>query len=66
MWDFTPDINHIGIRKALIRVHEQVIGKYLFDDSLLYNTMRLTQPLELHSNHTSDGTAAKVVYRLVG
>ena len=41
--DFTPDVDHMGVRKALIRVHEQVLGKYLFDGTLLYNTRRLAQ-----------------------
>ena len=43
--DFTPDVDHIGVRKALIRVHENVLGKYLFDGTLLYNVTRLPQVL---------------------
>lgn len=41
--DFTPDVDHIGARKALIRVHEAILGKYLFDGTLLYNISRLPQ-----------------------
>jgi aubergine-like protein len=41
--DFTPEIDHPGVKKALIRVHEQMIGKYIFDGTLLYNTTRLPQ-----------------------
>lgn len=41
--DFTPDVDHIGARKALIRVHEATLGKYLFDGTLLYNINRLPQ-----------------------
>lgn len=41
--DFTPDVDHMGVRKALVRVHEGVLGKYLFDGTLLYNVTRLAQ-----------------------
>lgn len=41
--DFVPDVDHIGARKALIRVHEAQLGKYLFDGTLLYNITRLPQ-----------------------
>jgi len=64
--DFTPDVDHIGVRKALIRVHENVLGKYLFDGTLLYNVTRLPQPLELHSKRVSDGSDVMVSFRLVG
>lgn len=41
--DFTPEIDHPGVKKALIRVHEKTLGKYVFDGTLLYNTTRLAQ-----------------------
>lgn len=41
--DFVPDVDHIGLRKALLRVHEATLGKYLFDGTLLYNVTRLAQ-----------------------
>ena len=41
--DFTPDIDHIGVRKALVRSYEAQLGKYLFDGTLLYNVIRLPQ-----------------------
>lgn len=41
--DFTPEIDHPGVKKALIRVHERTLGKYVFDGTLLYNTTRLAQ-----------------------
>ena len=31
------------MRKALVRVHEQTLGKYLFDGTLLYNVRQLAQ-----------------------
>lgn len=41
--DFNPDIDHMGVRKALVRAHEPTLGKYLFDGTLLYNIVRLPQ-----------------------
>lgn len=41
--DFTPDVDHMGVRKALVRNHEAKLGKYLFDGTLLYNTTRLDE-----------------------
>lgn len=41
--DFSPEIDHMGVRKALVRTHEDQLGKYLFDGTLLYNTIRLHQ-----------------------
>ncbi|XP_046439550.1 piwi-like protein Siwi [Daphnia pulex] len=58
--DFTPEIDHPGVKKALIRVHERTLGKYVFDGTLLYNTTRLAQPLELASRRTSDETDVKI------
>ncbi|KAI9556445.1 Aubergine/Piwi-like protein copy E [Daphnia sinensis] len=64
--DFTPDVDHPGVRKALVRVHEPTLGKYMFDGTLLYNTIRLAQPLELVSRRNSDGSDVKITFRLVG
>lgn len=41
--DFIPEIHHPGVRKAMLRVHEEMLGKYVFDGTLLYNTKRLPQ-----------------------
>ncbi|XP_046643892.1 piwi-like protein Siwi [Daphnia pulicaria] len=64
--DFVPDVDHIGARKALIRVHEAQLGKYLFDGTLLYNITRLPQPLELLSKRISDNSDVAIHLRLVG
>ncbi len=39
--DFSPEVDHQGVRKALVRNHEALLGKYVFDGTLLYNTNRL-------------------------
>jgi len=65
--DFVPDIDHMGVRKALVRQHESKIGKYIFDGTLLYCVKRVAQPWEEVSTKTSDPTnPIKVSLRLVG
>ena len=41
--DFTPEIENRRVQTALIGVHEKIIGKYIFDGTLLYNTKKLPQ-----------------------
>ena len=41
--DFAPDIDNMGVRKAMIRQHENTIGKYIFDGTLLYCATKLPQ-----------------------
>ena len=41
--DFLPEVDHIGVRKALLRQHQTALGKYLFDGTLLYGIVRLPQ-----------------------
>lgn len=41
--DFIPEIDHTGVKKAMVRMHEERLGKYVFDGTLLYNTTRLPQ-----------------------
>ena len=41
--DFTPDIDHTGVRKAMLKQLEAKIGKYIFDGTLLYCTKRLPE-----------------------
>ena len=40
--DFVPEIDHMGVRKAMVRDHAATLGKYIFDGTLLYGTTRLT------------------------
>lgn len=43
--DFAPEIaDDISfIRKALIRTHQEILGHYIFDGTLLYTTIPLPQ-----------------------
>jgi aubergine-like protein len=43
--DFTPEIaDDISfIRKGLIRTHQEILGHYIFDGTLLYTTIPLPQ-----------------------
>ena len=41
--DFTPEIEHNRLKMGLLYSHEQVLGKHVFDGTLLYCTSRLPQ-----------------------
>ena len=41
--DFSPDVEHIGLRKVLVRNHRETLGKYIFRGTLLYGVVRLAQ-----------------------
>ena len=41
--DFVPELDHLGLRKKLVREHEATLGKYLFDGTLLYVIKRLPE-----------------------
>ncbi|XP_046635666.1 piwi-like protein Siwi isoform X2 [Daphnia pulicaria] len=66
--DFTPEIaDDISfIRKGLIRTHQEILGHYIFDGTLLYTTIPLPQPLELISKRKFDGSDVKIKFALVG
>ena len=38
--DYAPDIDHIGVKKALLRVHKDKFGGYAFDGSVLFCMQR--------------------------
>lgn len=46
--DFLPEIEHNGVKKALVRVHENIIGKYVFDGTLLYAKTSLKTVLYIY------------------
>ena len=41
--DFHPEIEHQGVRKDLVRVHRDLLKKYIFHGNLLYTTTPLPQ-----------------------
>lgn len=41
--DFKPEIEHTWVKCGLLRQHQQLLGKYLFDGSSLFNVERLSQ-----------------------
>ena len=38
--DFVPELDHMGLRKMLLKEHAVTLGKYLFDGTLLYGIKR--------------------------
>ena len=45
--DFLPEVDHIGVRKALLRQHQTTLGKYLFDGTLLYGIIQLPHVIQV-------------------
>lgn len=41
--DFAPEEDRTGMRKALLRNHQAVLGGYIFDGTVMYTSHRLTQ-----------------------
>ena len=64
--DFSPEIDHTGLKQTLLRNHESLLGKYIFDGTLLYGTTRFPQPMELFTSRRNDDTRIAIRLRLVG
>ncbi|XP_028164126.1 piwi-like protein Siwi [Ostrinia furnacalis] len=64
--DFDPEEDSTGVRKALVRVHANTFGGYLFDGTVLYTVKRLhPDPMELYSDRKTDGQRMRVLIKLV-
>lgn len=48
--DFSPEVDHKGVRKALLRALEALFGKYVFDGTLLYSTNNLSPQVYIFVN----------------
>ena len=64
--DFSPELDHTGLKQALLRHHQSLLGKYIFDGTLLYGTTRYPQPMELFTTRKNDDTPIAIKLRLVG
>lgn len=63
--DMSPEVDFMPVRRSLLRVHEKLLGRYVFDGTLLHTTNRLRQ-LEFHSTRNSDQADITITLRLVG
>ena len=66
--DMKPEIEHTGMRKALLYTHKDKLPKMIFDGTMMFTTARLTQddkPMNLTSQR-NDGVAVEVTIKLVG
>ncbi|KAJ0175571.1 hypothetical protein K1T71_008730 [Dendrolimus kikuchii] len=62
--DIEPEEDHTGVRKALLRVHRNTLGGYLFDGTVLY-TVKKVPTEEFYSDRTSDGERMRILLKLV-
>ncbi|CAK1545910.1 unnamed protein product [Leptosia nina] len=64
--EFSPEEDHTGVRKSLLRIHAKTFGGYLFDGTALYTVNRLSEnPLELYSERKSDGEKVRIMIKLI-
>ncbi|KAF4530651.1 hypothetical protein B566_EDAN004890 [Ephemera danica] len=64
--DFAPEIDHVGLRKGLVKDHKNTLGGYMFDGSVLYCCHRFaTDPLELFSTCKGETTPVQIKIRFV-
>ncbi|KAL0880899.1 hypothetical protein ABMA27_002071 [Loxostege sticticalis] len=64
--DIDPEEDSTGVRKALLRVHANTFGGYLFDGTVLYTVKRLhPDPMELYSDRKTDGQRMRILIKLV-
>lgn len=62
--DISPDEDSTGVRKALLRVHKNTLGGYLFDGTVLY-TVKKIEAQEFYSDRDSDGERMRILIKLV-
>ena len=66
--DMKPDVDHTGVRKALLYAHAEKLPKMIFDGTMMFTTTRLTQddkPMVLMSKRTTDNSEVQITVRLV-
>jgi aubergine-like protein len=49
--DFAPEEDRTHIRKALLRTHQNVLGSYIFDGTVMYTSHRLGQDVSKAYNY---------------
>ncbi|XP_050672859.1 piwi-like protein Siwi [Leptidea sinapis] len=63
---FSPEEDHTGIRKSLLRVHGKNLGGYLFDGTSLYTVKKLhPDPLEVYSERKNDGEQIRIIIKAI-
>ena len=63
--DYIPVLDDTRLQKALLREHENTIGKYIFTGTELFTPTRLKQPYELTSLRRSDNAPIRMTIRLI-
>ncbi|XP_014250883.1 piwi-like protein Siwi [Cimex lectularius] len=65
--DFAPEEDRTQMRKALLRVHKEILGGYIFDGTVLFVSHRLQpEPLELYSKRDSDQAKIRILVKKAG
>ncbi|XP_073981992.1 piwi-like protein Siwi isoform X3 [Rhodnius prolixus] len=65
--DFSPEEDRTVKRKALLRIHKDVLGGYIFDGTVLFVSHRLNpEPMELYSKRDSDEEKIRITVKKAG
>ncbi|KAK9512948.1 hypothetical protein O3M35_001250 [Rhynocoris fuscipes] len=65
--DFSPEEDRTVKRKALLKIHKDVLGGYVFDGTVLFVSNRLCpEPLELFSKRESDDEKIRITIKKAG
>jgi len=43
--DFSPEVDHKGARRAMLRDHREMLGNFMFDGTMLFTTRLLQKPV---------------------
>ncbi|KAL1139698.1 hypothetical protein AAG570_006676 [Ranatra chinensis] len=64
--DFSPEEERTSVRKALLRVHKEILRGFIFDGTLLFTAHRLSpDPLTLYSCRDSDNEKITITIKKV-
>lgn len=65
--DFSPEEDRTVKRKALLKIHKDVLGGYIFDGTVLFVSHRLNpEPMELYSKRDSDEEKIRITIKKAG
>lgn len=63
--DFSPEIEAVVIRKALLRAHMKVFNGFLFDGTMLFSSTKLDSEITQFCSARNDGSAVAITVKYV-
>lgn len=63
--DFSPDEDNLGFKKAMLHQHDELLGTYIFDGTIIFTPQVYNQPVDVLSK-TREGKNYRIHIREVG